>query len=94
MSSMLLVKDLKVNRKAVNLKKGRSFRIKTGLTKVRKDKRLLNSSHDKSVRFTTTDPGVAVVNSKGKIAAKGKGSCRVYVQAMNGLCKTVRVTVK
>jgi len=88
------VKDLKVNRKAVNLKKGRSFRIKTGLTKVRKDKRLLNSSHDKSVRFTTTDPGVAVVNSKGKITAKGKGSCRVYVQAVNGLWKTVRVTVK
>lgn len=88
------VKDLKVNRKAVNLKKGRSFKIKTGLTKVRKDKRLLNSSHDKSVRFTTTDPGVAVVNSKGKITAKGKGSCRVYVQAVNGLWKTVRVTVK
>ena len=88
------VKDLKVNSKAVNLKKGRSFIIKTSLTKVEKNKRLLGPSHDPGVRFTTDDPGVAVVNSKGKITAKGKGSCRIYVQAVNGIWKTVKVTVK
>lgn len=88
------VKALKVNRSAVNLKKGKTFTIKTSVTKVNKYKKLLNASHDPSIRYITNDPGVAVVNGKGKITAKGTGTCYIYVQAVNGIWKTVKVTVK
>ena len=36
---------------------------------------------------------VAKVDRSGKITAVGAGSCKVYVQTVNGIWKTVKVTV-
>ena len=37
---------------------------------------------------------VATVSKDGKITAKKKGTCYVYVYAVNGCSKKVKVTVK
>jgi uncharacterized protein YjdB len=42
----------------------------------------------------TSNSKVATVSKSGKITAKGKGTCKIYVVAVNGVRKTVSVTVK
>ena len=49
---------------------------------------------DTALRFRTSDAKVAKVNANGKVTAKGKGQCVVWVQAVNGLWKKVTVIVK
>ena len=50
--------------------------------------------HDAKVRYLSSDPKIATVSAKGKIKAKAKGTCKIYVHAVNGAYKTVKVTVK
>jgi len=38
-------------------------------------------------------PFFATVTKKGKITAKAKGSCYVYVYAQNGALRKIKVTV-
>ena len=51
-------------------------------------------NHVGLVRYITSNAKVAKVNSKGKIVAKGKGTCTIYVMAANGVYAKVKVTVK
>ena len=37
---------------------------------------------------------VATVDANGKVAAKSKGTAVIYVQTINGIWKTCKVTVK
>ncbi len=37
---------------------------------------------------------VATVSISGKITAKGKGTCKIWVYAQNGVYKTITVTVR
>ena len=37
---------------------------------------------------------VATVTKKGVIKAKGIGTCKIYVVAVNGIWKTITVTVR
>ena len=46
------------------------------------------------LRFVSSDPGVAKVSAKGKVTAVKTGSCRIYVQTINGIWKTVNVSVQ
>ncbi|MCR5792107.1 MAG: Ig-like domain-containing protein [Lachnospiraceae bacterium] len=46
------------------------------------------------VSFESTNNKVAKVSRSGKITAKKKGSCYVYVYAQNGAYKKVKVIVK
>ena len=41
-----------------------------------------------------TNDRVAKVNDNGKITAVHKGTCTIYVQTINGIWKTCKVTVK
>jgi len=50
--------------------------------------------HTAVLRYESSNTEVATVNSKGKITAKGKGSCYVYVYAQNGVYKRIKVTVE
>jgi len=34
------------------------------------------------------------VNKEGKITALGAGTCRIYVETLNGIYKSIKVTVK
>ena len=50
--------------------------------------------HHYPIRYESSDKNVATVTETGVIQAKGKGSCKIYVYAQNGVYKTIKVTVK
>lgn len=57
-----------------------------------KDKKL--KEHTAILRYESTNKSIATIDSKGKITAKAKGTCYVYVYAQNGVYKKIKVTVK
>lgn len=61
---------------------------------VDKAKKQLSDAHAKELRYKSTDTSVASVSKKGKITAKGKGSCIIYVYARNGYAREIRIVVK
>ena len=74
------VKNPKLNKNKLTLKKGKSFTLKiTGKVG--------------TAKFTTNKKAVATVNAKGKITAKKKGNAVITVKT-NGLTFKVKVTVK
>ena len=80
--------SVSVKKKTVRLKKGKTFKLgasfkKTGTVK-----------QHRKLSYETTKPKVAKVNKKGKIKAVGKGTCKVYAYAQNGVMKVIKVTVK
>lgn len=87
-------KSVTVKKTKVTLKKGKTFKIKAKVKKVKKNKKLMDKSHAPTLRYMTTNSKVATVNSKGKIKAKGKGTCSIYVFAHNGVSKKIKVSVK
>ncbi|MCR5203061.1 MAG: Ig-like domain-containing protein [Lachnospiraceae bacterium] len=72
-------------------KKGKSAKIKG---KAYKENKKLKASVHRPVRYESSNKKVATVNNKGKVVAKKKGKCKIYVFAQNGAYKTVKVTVK
>ena len=58
---------------------------------IKKDKKI--RSH-RGLAYESTKPSVAAVTKKGKIKAKSKGTCKIFVYAQNGVAKVIRVTVK
>ena len=87
-------KSVSVNKTKVTLKKEKTFKIKAKVKKVNKNKKLMPKSHAPTLRYMTSNSKIASVNSGGKITAKGKGTCYIYVYAHNGVSKQVKVTVK
>lgn len=87
-------KKVTVKKKSVKLKKGKTSKIKVSITKQSKNKKLLGKSYGPSLRYYSTNTSIATVTSKGKIKAKKKGKCYVYVTALNGVHAKVKVTVK
>ena len=82
-----------VKKSSVVLKKGKTYKIKATVNKLKKGKRLMPTSHAAKLRYKSSDAKVATVSKNGKIKAKGKGTCYVYVYAVNGAYKKVKVTV-
>ena len=87
-------KKLTVNKKKVNLKVGKTFKIKAKIKKVKSGKKLFTAGHAPKLRYMSYSPAVATVSKSGVIKAKAKGFCRVYVQAVNGMWKVIEVNVK
>ena len=85
-------KSIKLNKTSYVLTKGKKATIKASTVKKDKKRTLIN--HTPEFRYATTDSKVAVVSEKGKITAKGKGSCSVYVYAPNGCAQKIKVVVK
>ena len=85
-------KSMKLSKTALNLKKGKSATIKATVTKVKKNKKF-STKHTALLRYTSNNPTVATVNAKGKITAKKAGTATIYVQTINGIWKTCKVTV-
>ena len=52
------------------------------------------SIHIAKFRYESTNKNIATVTSKGKIKAKKKGTCYIYIYAQNGCYKKVKVKVK
>lgn len=86
------IKSIKVNKTKLSLKNGKTFQIKTKLTLENKKKKPL--THAAKLRYYTDDKTVAIVSKSGKITAKGKGECTVYVIANNGVSRKIKVIVK
>ena len=56
--------------------------------------KLLPKKHGPELRYISSNKKVAAVSDSGKITAKAKGKCKVYVLALNGVKTVVKVTVK
>ena len=87
-------KKVTVNKSNVTLKKGKSFKIKAKVKKLKRGKKLMTKGHAPKLRYLSSNAKIATVSSAGKITAKGKGTCTVYVYAVNGVSKTITVTVE
>ena len=84
-----VAKAVKLNKSNVKIKKGKTFKIKA--SEIKKDKKI---KRHRAICYESSNAKIATVNSKGKIKAKKKGKCTIYVYAQNGVYKTVKVTVK
>ena len=87
-------KSVSVNKTKVSLKVRKTAIIKARVTKLKKNLKDMPASHAPKLRYITSDSKVATVNGSGKITAKSKGTCKIYVYAVNGAYKTVTVTVR
>ncbi len=87
-------KKVTVSSDAVSLKVNASTKIQAKVVKADKSKKMLSKKHGKKIRYISMDESVAVVNSNGKITAKAAGTCSVYVVALNGASKKIKVTVQ
>jgi len=88
------VKSITVKKAKVTLKVGRTSKIKATAKKVKASKKLLPKSYCATFRYLSTNTAVAKVSKAGKITAKKKGTCYVYVIGKNGVWKSIKVTVK
>lgn len=84
-----VAKSVKLNKSKVKIKKGKTFKIKA--SEIKKDKKI---KRHRAICYESSNTKIATVDSKGKIKAKKKGKCTIYVYAQNGVYKTVKVTVK
>lgn len=87
-----LVTSVKINKKAISLKAKGKAKQKTYTLKATVPK----SANNRKVKWTTSNKKVAVVNSKGKVTAKRKGTCYISVTSTDGSRKSAKckVTVK
>ncbi|MCD8076869.1 MAG: Ig-like domain-containing protein, partial [Lachnospiraceae bacterium] len=86
------VKITNVTDSKLTLKVGKTKTLKVKTTLAEKSKKL--RAHMDVLTYTSTDKTIATVSSKGKIKAKKKGTCYIYVQAASGYYAKVKVTVK
>ena len=87
-------KRVTVKKASVSLKAGKTYKIKANVVKLQKGKKLVPTSHAPKLRYVSSNKKIATVSKTGKITAKAKGSCKVYVIAVNGASKAVSVTVQ
>ena len=87
-------KGIELVKTAVTLRAGKSASVKAKIVSADAAKKQLGSSHGAELRFETTDARVASVDKNGKITAKSKGKCTVYVFTRSGQAGKITVTVK
>ncbi|MBO5994670.1 MAG: Ig-like domain-containing protein, partial [Firmicutes bacterium] len=87
-------KSVTVTKTKVSLKVGKTYKIKGNVVKLDKKKKLMMKDHEVKLRYVTSNKKIATVSKSGKITAKAKGSCKIYVIAVNGARKAITVTVK
>ncbi len=85
-------KSIKLNKKQVTLKKSKTFQIRAVAKKENKKKKLL--AHEETFRYYVDDKRVVSLSKKGRIRAKQKGVCTVFVIANNGVAGKIKVIVK
>ena len=86
------VKKLTLKKASYSLKAGKTQTIEATVIKRNKKKELV--THVEKFRYRSSDKSVATVSADGKITAKGKGKCTIYVVSVTGLTKKITVTVK
>ena len=61
---------------------------------VKAGKKILGKTHASYIRYLSTNTDVATVSRNGKITGKKAGTCTVYAIGVNGVWKSVKVTIK
>lgn len=84
-----VAKSVKVKKATVSLKEGKSYKIRA--KEVKADKKI---KRWRRLSYESSNQKVASVSKKGVIKAKGRGSCKIYVYAQNGVYKAVKVSVR
>ena len=87
-------KSVTVKKTSVSIKTGKTYKIKADVTKLKNGKKLMPSGHAPKLRYLSSNKKIATVSSSGQIRAKAKGSCKIYVYAVNGVSKTIKLTVR
>ncbi len=72
-------------------KKDQTFKLKAKA--VPQSKKIKVKVHRK-LSYESSNTKIAKVNKNGKITAKKKGTCYIYIYAQNGIFKKIKVTVK
>ncbi len=85
-------KKVKLAKSGATLKVGKTSKIKATTIPENPKKKVL--SLEGEYRYASNNTKVATVNKKGKITAKHKGTCYIYVFANNGYAAKVKVNVK
>ena len=86
-------KSVRVKKASAAIKAGKTYKIKASVVKLKKNKTLINTGHAPKLRYLSTDTSVATVSKSGKVKGKAAGSCKIYVYAVNGMKKAVKITV-
>ena len=76
---------IKVKKKSITLKKGKTYKIKATLTPA--------TVYD-TLRYRSSKKSVATVNAKGVIRAKRKGKAKIRIKTVNGKKAVLTVKVK
>lgn len=87
-------RSIQVNKKRYTLKKGKKATVRAVIVKQKQNRRLLPEGHGSELSYISSNSAVASVSKKGRIVAKKKGRCTIYVRALNGVCKKIKVVVK
>lgn len=88
------VKSIKLTKKSYTVKVGKTTKVKARITLVDKSKKHISKAHGAKFRYKSSDTSIATVSKKGKIKGIKKGTCTIYVYAINGKMKKAKVTVK
>ena len=81
----------KAKKDKVTVKVNKTFNLKAKA--VASSKKGKMEKH-RAIQYESTDTNIATVSAKGVITGKAKGTCYVYVYAMNGVSKKIKVAVK
>lgn len=82
---------IKLSKTKISLAKGKTAKL-SAKALVPSKKSL--GKHGKKIRYVVSNETIASVSENGKVKAKKKGTCTIYVVAQSGLKKKVKVTVK
>ena len=82
--------EVRIADKSVTLNVGKTFRVQAE-AKAAKGAKV---KRHRKIAYESNDINVATVTKAGKVKAKGKGACHVYVYAQDGRFAQVKVEVK
>ena len=85
-------KAIRLDRTRLTLEVGRSRRVRASVEGARPDRAALR--HVNTVRGYSSNANVATVSSRGRVKARGKGSCTIWAVANNGMRRGLKVRVK
>lgn len=84
-------KKVKLNKEIVKLKCGKVFKIKAEQVP---EKKKLKVKRHRDICFESSNPAIATVSASGKVKAKKKGRCIIYVYSQSGTFNKMTVRVK
>ena len=84
-------KKVKLNKKIVKLKCGKVFKIKAEQVP---EKKKLKVKRHRNLCFESSNPAIAAVSASGRVEAKKKGRCVIYVYSQSGTFNKMTVRVK